>query len=70
MKFRVTYKNSWNELKTIVFEEDNYFDAIRNANSMFGSDKIISIEELDKPNTADYSVNIHEDDTWDWLNDN
>jgi hypothetical protein len=59
--------NNFKELKTIVIEADTYFDALHQANSMFNSKNVISVEEIDKPKiTHDYAVNQH-DDSWDWL---
>lgn len=67
MRFRITYTNSFKELKTIVIEEDTYFDALGKAKAMFG-DNIVSVEDLDKPATKDYAVNEFEDD-WYYSND-
>lgn len=72
MRFRITYKNSWNELKTIIIESDSYYEVLRQVGIMFGSDKIVSVEDLDKPATSDY--NLHENDItdpygYDWLSD-
>ena len=65
MKFRITYKNSWNELQTITIEADTYYEALNQANSVF-KDKIVSVEEIDKPNISDYNINMFDEDTIDW----
>jgi hypothetical protein len=67
MKARITYKNTWNEIKTIIIEEDTYFEIIQVVNSMFGAENIVNIEDLDPKPKLDYETNTH-DDTWDWLN--
>lgn len=61
MKFRITYKNSWNELKTITMDADTYYEALHQANSMFDSKNIVSVEEIDKPNTNDYNINMFDE---------
>jgi len=69
MKFRITYTNSFKELKTIVIESDTYFDAIHLANSMFGK-SIVNIEEIDKPPMpSKFEINEFNDDVYDWLAD-
>lgn len=68
MRFRITYTNSFKELKTIVIEEDTYFDALGKAKAMFGNN-IVSVEELDKPANKDYAVNEYGDDYYHYDDD-
>lgn len=68
MKFRITYKNSWNELKTITIDADTYYEALHQATSMF-KDKVVSVEEIDKPNISDYNINMFDEETIDWMAD-
>lgn len=68
MKFRITYQNSFKELKTITIDEPTYYDALRVSKSMFG-DSIVSVEEIDKPALSDYSMNMFDDESIDWLSD-
>ena len=54
-KFRVTYKNSWKELKTIIIE-GTYWDIFRDVKMMFGEENIISVEDTDPKPEPDYSI--------------
>ena len=44
--YRVTYKNTWSEIKTIVIPGDSYWEILRDSQMMFGKDNVISVEEV------------------------
>lgn len=67
MKFRVTYKTSFNELKTLILEEVEYISALVAAKAIFG-DNLVSVEDLEpKENTVDGSA--FDPYGLDWLSD-
>ena len=68
--FRVTYKNSWKEIKTIKLSAENYWDALDQANKLFGRDNIISVEAIDKLGKPDPDYSISKFTEFpDWYHD-
>ncbi len=60
-KYRVKYKNNWNDEMSLTYETDKFFNLYKAVKKSFGEENILEIEPLDEASKLekDWHFAIH-----------